>query len=236
MCPVVVSMHKLQHHSVAFGTQFIIFLARLGLTSWTASARSFQDGGGSTCLSQYLIISLTHCWQLPGWSASIRSKIVSGISNRVPITCQFLASGRRNFKQCLGDRVTFACCFCFLRWCSILSTLRCSCFRDSLDCWMIVASQFSFNWHSILLILLANKRMCLRWKGFREEKGREWGVLTEIQLWLITWEYKEDSLVVAQKVVINNDPATRCSCCKCFFDTQLRDSQIWVPITSLGYG
>ena len=193
--------------------QFMIFLARLGLMWSTASARSFQDGGGSTWFSQLLIISLTHCWQFPGWFASIRSKICSGMSNRVPIICQFLASGRSNLKQFLGDRVTFTSCFCFLRCCSILSTLRCSCFRDSFECWMAVASLFNFNWHSILLILLANKRKCLRWKSFREEKGRERGEWTELQLWLVTWEYKEDSLVVAQKSE-KQWSATGCSCCE----------------------
>ena len=152
-----------------FGMQLTIFLARLGLTWSTASARLFQDGGESICFSQLFIISLIHCWQLPGWFASIWSKICSGISNRVPIICQFLASGRSNLKQFLGDRVTFASCFSFLRWCSILSTLRCSCFKDNLDCWMVDTSPVSFNWCSILLILLANKRKCLRWKSLREE-------------------------------------------------------------------
>ena len=125
-------------HWEALAMQFMIFLARLGLMWSTASARSFQDGGGSTWFSQLLIISLTHCWQFPGWFASIRSKICSGMSNRVPIICQFLASGRSNLKQFLGDRVIFTSCFCFLRCCSILSTLRLSEDKMWLSCIIIL--------------------------------------------------------------------------------------------------
>ena len=76
-----------------------------------------------------------------------------------PMFCQSAATGRRNFKHVAVESWCAFCEFWFFTFLSSRSTLRISCFSDSLsvDWWTVISMSSQSSWLSNLLILLASE-------------------------------------------------------------------------------